>query len=610
MKISYRGYLRPKVEAKILAEEIKMLEDVENVKIEEWFLPPSFDSKESIIILEVKSLDSFEKIKSIAKRKNIAEPVNTYPNALIEALWLNGIIPSSKMNSNNKSNEDVLYEEPPFKYAKLRLLSNNLRMLASYMKPNRCIIELWNGELIEGSIDSVFRELLKLRIHVIYTSLTEKCFLESNGLMFPSNIIWIDDTAVQVDHEGLILWSRLSYTPLRLLNYTTIGRILTTIEALEARTMKYLITGKHGRKEEWRNLRNLLRSDRGGVIMIPKPGLYWGVAQIDFNSLYPSIIAKYNISGETVALHCSDNKPAGSPHYICVHREGIVAKVVKKLIEYREKLRGSNERIHKQREKALKWILVSSFGYLGYRNSLFGSISANEAVTGIARHVLTNAKRMLEERGLKVIHAMIDSLFVKGNSEEALNIVIKTGFDAKIEANFIWLYIPKARHGFGTSNKYYGLLDNGSLKIKGIMAAKRSTPFFIRDIQLRAIMKLAEARTEAEMYAKIETVYRMFKEAEKEILEKKIESWKLVSFIESKREAKRRMPWIRALESSSIEERGTVMYIIDDKKRPKIYDGECEYDPSFYSSMLWRAYEELPQALNLKEKNNPYLLFT
>jgi DNA polymerase I len=41
-------------------------------------------------------------------------------------------------------------------------------------------------------------------------------------------------------------------------------------------------------------------SDKGGMIFQPEPGVYEKVHQIDFTSLYPSIIVKYNLSPETI----------------------------------------------------------------------------------------------------------------------------------------------------------------------------------------------------------------------------------------------------------------------------------------------------------------------
>jgi len=52
--------------------------------------------------------------------------------------------------------------------------------------------------------------------------------------------------------------------------------------------------------ESIRNITELKASDKEGMIFQPEPGVYEKVHQIDFTSLYPSIIVKYNLSPETI----------------------------------------------------------------------------------------------------------------------------------------------------------------------------------------------------------------------------------------------------------------------------------------------------------------------
>ncbi|POO76417.1 DNA polymerase I, partial [Bacillus sp. MBGLi97] len=52
--------------------------------------------------------------------------------------------------------------------------------------------------------------------------------------------------------------------------------------------------------EGLRSISELKACDKGGMIFQPEPGVYERVHQIDFTSLYPSIIVKYNLSPETI----------------------------------------------------------------------------------------------------------------------------------------------------------------------------------------------------------------------------------------------------------------------------------------------------------------------
>ena len=62
---------------------------------------------------------------------------------------------------------------------------------------------------------------------------------------------------------------------------------------------------------------------------------------------------------------------------------------------------------------ALKWMLVTCFGYLGYKNARFGRIEAHEAVTAYGRDKLLTAKEIFEAAGFTVLHGLTDCLWVQ-----------------------------------------------------------------------------------------------------------------------------------------------------------------------------------------------------
>src|SRR5919107_5333324 len=65
------------------------------------------------------------------------------------------------------------------------------------------------------------------------------------------------------------------------------------------------------------------------------------------------------------------------------------------------------------RQTALKWILVTSFGYLGFSNSKFGRIDAHIAVCAFARDILLKTSKIAENHGFDVIHGIVDSIWVR-----------------------------------------------------------------------------------------------------------------------------------------------------------------------------------------------------
>tara|TARA_B100001939_G_scaffold348200_1_gene373847 strand:+ start:97190 stop:99823 length:2634 start_codon:yes stop_codon:yes gene_type:complete len=69
--------------------------------------------------------------------------------------------------------------------------------------------------------------------------------------------------------------------------------------------------------------------------------------------------------------------------------------------------------MYDHRQSSLKWMLVTSFGYLGYRNAKFGKIESHEAVTAFGRDKILTAKEIAEDLDYRVIHGITDCLFLQ-----------------------------------------------------------------------------------------------------------------------------------------------------------------------------------------------------
>ena len=132
--------------------------------------------------------------------------------------------------------------------------------------------------------------------------------------------------------------------------------------------------------EAFKSAYDLLVGDRGGIAYDPRVGLHDDVGEVDFSSMYPGLMVKYNISAETVLCKCCPNSSKRIPelnYRICEKRVGIVPKTLRFIVEKRQiykRLRdeakdANMKEVYDHRQGALKWILVTCFGYLGYRNA-------------------------------------------------------------------------------------------------------------------------------------------------------------------------------------------------------------------------------------------------
>jgi DNA polymerase elongation subunit (family B) len=99
-----------------------------------------------------------------------------------------------------------------------------------------------------------------------------------------------------------------------------------------------MIPWKKSVPETFKSAWELLIADRGGFIFEPKVGLHDWVGEIDFASMYPTLMAARNISAETVLCTCCPNSSLRVPeldYNICERRSGIVPKTLKLVLKKR-----------------------------------------------------------------------------------------------------------------------------------------------------------------------------------------------------------------------------------------------------------------------------------
>jgi len=172
------------------------------------------------------------------------------------------------------------------------------------------------------------------------------------------------------DFAGLAELSRLStLTPQEQARLTP-GTAFSAMQVNQAYHDGCLVVWKKNRPEDFKDAENLLRGDRGGFTFEPEVGVHEGLYELDFSSLYPSIMVKYNISAETLDCSCCRTDGMTVPelrYHLCTRRVGIVGRVLKPLIErrrYYKKMKkepGPFQEIYQGRDTILKWTLVTCY---------------------------------------------------------------------------------------------------------------------------------------------------------------------------------------------------------------------------------------------------------
>jgi DNA polymerase-2 len=322
-----------------------------------------------------------------------------------------------------------------------------------------------------------------------------------------NSFIW-NDSGLQ----GLCEIARICRMPLHTASRASIGKCLSSLQFYYARQKEILVPWKPMLAEHSKTFEEMLVADRGGFIFEPEIGVHENVAEFDFLSLYPNIMLKKNLSAETIHCDCCKDSKLRVPelgYHICEKRSGIVPTslriVLEKRATYKKLLKNfatadpQLKAIYDSRQNSLKWILVTSFGYLGFNNAKFGRIDAHIAVCAFDRQILLQAAQIAERHGFRVLHGIVDSIWLRkrdtitayneNDNDDYLDlkssIVQKIGFTISFEGIFKWIVFVRSKINsqLPVPNRYFGIFGDGSLKIRGIEARRHDTPPYFSKCQ-------------------------------------------------------------------------------------------------------------------------------
>lgn len=340
------------------------------------------------------------------------------------------------------------------------------------------------------------------------------------------NAFLMDDYSL----DGIFELARVSQLPVQRVARVSTGTCVSAMEIATAYHDQILIPVVKSESEEWQTADHFITADKGGLIFQPIIGLHEGVAELDFTSMFPTIMDKFNLSAETLNCSCckesqrdSNNRVPELAFWACQKKRGLIPKTIAPLVakrsQYKQLAKTTTDRaqkeIYKRRVSCLKWALVTVFGYTGYKNARFGKIEAHEAINAYGRDALLAAKELAEARGFKLIHAIVDALYLQKRNaradeyaELARAIFETTKLPIELEGVYHWICFPPSRQDarLGVANRYFGVFTNGEIKTRGIEARRHDTPLFIKQAQTEMLDLLAQAKTRAEFRARIKDV--------------------------------------------------------------------------------------------------------
>lgn len=270
----------------------------------------------------------------------------------------------------------------------------------------------------------------------------------------------------------------------------------------------------------------------GGLVKEPIKGMHENVAVLDFRSMYPSLIIKYNISFDTLSPSGENVAPNG--YRFRARPEGFLPRALKTLLEERrriqERLRrlppdSVEARILDARQRAVKIIANAIYGYTGWAGARWYSREVAEATTAWGREVISSTMKRAEELGMKVVYSDTDSLFLK-NYESRLEKLVEwiekdLGLEAKLEKVFKRVVFTEAK------KRYAGITEEGRLEIVGLEAVRGDWSMIAREAQKAVLEALLKTGDPGEALRKAKEYVRMLKRGE--VDRKKLIIWRQIT---------------------------------------------------------------------------------
>ncbi|MEM1782399.1 MAG: DNA-directed DNA polymerase [Nanopusillaceae archaeon] len=365
------------------------------------------------------------------------------------------------------------------------------------------------------SLDSVAKEILgygkeEMDLNMIRNALKQKDF---------SSIVKYNQRDVEITYKLykhfepiLIELSKITGQSLYETSLSTYGTLIENYLIKKSRELGEIVPNKPKIEEiEERSKKTYT----GAFVLEPEPGFYKNIAVFDFRSLYPSIMIAYNISPDT--LNCDhdyckqdsieiETNEGKMNVWFCKNRKGYVPTILDEIFrersELKKKLKQKNLdytelKILDAKQYALKILLNSMYGYLGFSASRWYCINCAAAITAYGRQFIKKTIKYLEKRGFKIIYGDTDSIFVILNSKEDLRIIdeinsiLPKPMELELENFYIsGIFVGRRGEHKGAKKKYALLAEDGTIKLRGFEAVRRDWSELSKMVQ-ENVIKLA-----------------------------------------------------------------------------------------------------------------------
>ena len=593
---------------------------------------PSLSRGEKIRVIEVQVDEPGDLKRVLAYGKRLREIEGIYNTGLVPIQWhliYAGVQPSSQcvlVESGGRVNELTRIDDeerlcpPPFKVMEL--------MVPDSSKVTRInVSENGNETLIKGEEKPVLRALEE-KIHdsdpdIIATPsplstmryLRQRASSNSMDLTLGrgseslrGRVLVSSRSYHDMGVAGLSERARFTYAPMGVSHDWEAGKTIDSRQCAEAVNMGILVPPMRGGFAYSSWAWDLIRHDKGGMVFSPRPGLHVNVAALDFESMFPNIIVKKNVSYETVT---EDG----------VNRdlEGFLGRITDPFLRRRIRFKHMREKYPEgsqewmwcqQRQSTLKLFLVVYYGYSGCYANRFANVRVFQEINRQARAAMVAALQVTQRNGYDVVYGPFDSLFVKHPEagiddfqELAAEITEVTQLPMLLDRHFKYLVLLNKTTDpvVMAANRYYGKLTDGSLFSRGIETRRHDTPPVIHRKQEEMISALLKPDGKKEILGEgLGEAQRIAGKAIKSIRRGKVDPRELVISKRLRKDLKdytSNQPHIVAAILGDMEEMSRYILVNTECDNPfmrvmpesMIDEGHRAYDRRKYASMMRRA---------------------
>jgi len=335
----------------------------------------------------------------------------------------------------------------------------------------------------------------------------------------------------------IILLMRISRLPMEDLVRQGVSSWVKSLFYAEHRIRNYLIP----RPEEITGLKGTVdttpiikgKKYKGAIVVEPKPGVHFNVVVLDFASLYPSVIKKYNLSYETVrCVHpeCRDQKVPETNHWVCKKRRGLTSQIIGFLRDIRVKWfkpMSKNKNLpdevrnwYSVVQQALKVFINASYGVFGAEHFPFYCLPVAESTAAIGRYAIMKTIKKAKELGVEVVYGDTDSVFLKEPSEEKIRELIRWSsgeLGIELDVDKVYRYLALSQR----KKNYLGVFNDGSVDIKGLTGKKRNTPIFLQKAFMEVVRVLGEVKSAEDFEKAKEKIREIAQECYRKLEERK-----------------------------------------------------------------------------------------